>query len=153
MSISVVQNPDGTFTVTCGTTSVIVGKPSSGDRRSTSPEHPAGSSAAPEPVTYPGVTPVRGGVSIYIVTEGQHENSDPPAGVVADIDQLLLDYYRGGIVDRISPRIGQAAPGLKLRWSGKAPIEIDDVLRAVRGATGWERDDIAIHIGNDDPLS
>lgn len=152
MSISVAQNPDGTFTVTCGTTSVTVGKPSPGDRRSVSPEDPAGPSA-PKPVAYPGVTPVRGGVSIYIVREGQQEESDPFFGEGTDIDQLLKDYDRGSIADLISPRSGQIVPGLKLRWSGKAPIDIDDVLRVVRGATGWDGDDIAIHIQNDDSLS
>jgi hypothetical protein len=145
-------NPDGTVTVTCGTASVIIGKPSSGDRRSISPGEPGGT-LVPKPSAYPGVTPVKGGVSIYIVRKGQHEDSDPLVGEVEDIDQFIRNYYRDGVAGQISSQFGKDAPALKLRWIGKAAIDVDDVLRSVRDATGWEPTDITIHIEDDDSVS
>ncbi len=143
MSIVVHKNSDGTFTVTCGDTSVTVGTPTAG----TAPAAPStGSGAVTIPVggpaTYPGVTPVGGGVSISIVGKDP-DGSEPADGDVVDIDAILKALQ--------ASRAESTRAGLKLRWAGRQPIDIDDVLRKARGTAGPGPLDISIAI-DDDPF-
>lgn len=126
MSISVVQNPDGTFTVTCGDTSVIVGGKPSVAGPWTDPGHGVSANVSRGAAEIQPWTPTGGGI-IFAIRDKDQDDGRPVVGNVDGIENIL----------KMLP--APAAYGLnemKFGWAGTDPLDIDALRQKVRDAVG-----------------
>jgi hypothetical protein len=107
MTITVTSNQDGTFTVTCGNESTIVGRP-------------------PPTSSYPKLSTPPNGVATHIINVSGHSNSGKRVGSPQDIVFDLTHNSAGH-----SP-IGSAPPLFEYTLRGQHSIDVAEITRTVR---------------------
>ncbi len=121
MSITVTNNSDGTFTVSCGTESVIVGGASTGSGTGTGTGGSSGGSIS----SFPPVTASGGGVtaSIIMTTKGLRLGR----GITPPLEEISAHS-----VEEISAliRARHQPVNVKIAWATQAPLEIKELSQA-----------------------
>lgn len=125
MTITVTNNLDGTFTVTCGIESAIIGMPRAAAPRARNPR----ASLPKGPFIFPPISSSGGGVVAHIIDIGD----ESPRGISVNDKNEILEHLRAAAAAE-SGHAGARPHVLEFSFPGQHSIDIGEIRSAIAEA-------------------